>query len=168
MQEDNDEHLKPVCYYSKKLNACQKNYTITEKEALALVLTVRAFRIYLSGGHTVVYTDHEPLKFIYANAGRNQRILRWSMELQTYDLEIKHIPGSQNIVADYLSRHVVNNDDLFCILHERGLPEKTKGSQLQTNQQLSVDTVERCANVIFETHSLSTPREWLTIPLTLA
>ena len=66
-KDDNDNMYKPVCYFSKKLNKCQKNYSITDKEALALILSIQAFRIYLSK-HTVVYIDHEPLKFIHSNA----------------------------------------------------------------------------------------------------
>ena len=71
-------------------------------------------RIYLSK-HTVVYTDHEPLKFIHSIAVRSQRLLKWSMELQSFDLEIKHISGSKNIIADYLSRNKNIKSDLFCI-----------------------------------------------------
>ena len=128
MQKDNYDVLRPVCYYSKKLNACQRNYAITEKEALALILSIRAFRIYLSGGHTLVYTDHEPLKFVHSNAGHSQRLLRWSMELQAFDLEIKHIPGSKNLIADYLSRNVstVSNNDLYCVLHGQNLTSNTR------------------------------------------
>ena len=98
MQKDDvDEVYKPVCYFSKKLNKFQVNYGITDKEALVLIFSIRALRIYLSK-HTIVYTDHEPLKFIHSNAIRSQRLLRWSMELQSFDLEIKHISASKNIL----------------------------------------------------------------------
>ena len=40
------------------------------------------------------------------------------MELQSFDLGIKHITGSKNVFADYLSRSNNNNSDLSCILHE--------------------------------------------------
>ncbi len=106
MQQDKDKLFHPVSYYSKKLNAAQRNYSATDKEALALVLSVRAFRVYLSGGKTTVYTDHEALKYIYGNAGKNQRLLRWSLELQPYNFSIEHIQGRDNMFADYMSRHV--------------------------------------------------------------
>ena len=41
---DNIEH--PICYYSKKLDAHQKNYSTVEKEALALIHGVRTFSVY--------------------------------------------------------------------------------------------------------------------------
>ena len=40
------------------------------------------------------------------------------MELQSFDLEMKHISGSKNIIADYFSRNNNIKSDLFCILHE--------------------------------------------------
>jgi hypothetical protein len=134
MQYDDNKILRPVCYFSKKLNTCQKNYSITDKEALALILSVRAFRIYL-GSHTVVYTDHEPLKYIKSNAIKSHRLLRWSIELQGYDLEIKHIAGSKNIIADYLSRNVDGNKNCMCILHdEKGSKRIESNGDLQKCQ----------------------------------
>ena len=53
-----------------------------------------------------VYTDHNPLNFLKTmkNKNKNQRLVRWSLALQEYNLEIQHIPGSENVVADALSR----------------------------------------------------------------
>jgi hypothetical protein len=103
MQRDEAGTLRPVCYFSKKLNDAQKNYSTRDKESLALILSVRAFRVYLSGP-VDVYTDHEPLKFINTMACTNQRLLRWAMELQPYQLNVKHVKGKDNVIADYLSR----------------------------------------------------------------
>ena len=51
-----------------------------------------------------VYTDHNPLTFLKTMKNKNQRLVRWSLALQEYNLEIQHIPGSENVVADALSR----------------------------------------------------------------
>jgi len=96
-------------FFSKKLNKAQRGYGITDKEALALVLAVRAFRVYMSGT-TVVYSDHEALRYIHGSASKNQRLMRWSLELQPYDIKVEHIKGCDNVVADYLSRHVDMRD----------------------------------------------------------
>jgi transposase InsO family protein len=109
MQRDNDGELKPVCYFSRKLNDAQRNYAVRDKEALALVLAVRAFRVYLAGPIDV-YTDHEPLKFINSMACSNMRLLRWAMELQPYQLSIRHVKGRDNVIADYLSRPCVDSN----------------------------------------------------------
>jgi hypothetical protein len=104
MQEDDTGSLRPMCYFSRKFNDTQKNYSVRDREVLGLVLAVRAFRVYLTSGPVIVYTDHEPLKFIKSMATTNQRLLRWAIELQPYQLLIRHVKGSDNVVADYLSR----------------------------------------------------------------
>ncbi len=66
MQEDDSGIEHPVSYFSKKFSKCQRNYSTIEKEALALVLALRHFEVYL-GGHCSpikVYTDHNPLVFL--------------------------------------------------------------------------------------------------------
>ena len=51
-----------------------------------------------------VYTDHNPLTGLKTMKNKNERLVRWSLALQEYNLEIQHIPGSENVVADALSR----------------------------------------------------------------
>lgn len=51
-----------------------------------------------------VFTDHNPLKYLHRFKNRNQRLTRWSLFLQEYDLNISHIAGKANILADGLSR----------------------------------------------------------------
>ena len=52
----------PVAYSSRSLSRHEKNYGITELEALGVVWAVRHFRAYLYGHRCVVYTGHSPLK----------------------------------------------------------------------------------------------------------
>jgi len=65
-QEDSHWVDHPVCYYSKKLNYHQRNYSTSEKETLALLLSLQHFDVYV--GSTVtsvkVFTDYNPLVFI--------------------------------------------------------------------------------------------------------
>jgi hypothetical protein len=86
------------------LNAHEIRYSTVEKEALALVLAVRAFSVYFGSAEVLVYTDHSPLQFINQMANSNQKLLRWSLELQQYSLVIKHRPGRLNLLPDILSR----------------------------------------------------------------
>ena len=106
LQEDVNGVEHPVCYFSKKFEKGQKNYCTSEKELLALVLALQHFEIYVSaGGYPVtVYTDHNPLTFLHRLKNKNQRLLRWSVLLQQYTLDIQHIKGQENVIADALSR----------------------------------------------------------------
>ena len=50
-----------------------------------------------------VYTDHSPLTFLDRMANQNQKLLRWSLELQQYNLEIVHRPEKENLFPGLLS-----------------------------------------------------------------
>ncbi len=102
--KDNVDH--PVCYYSWKFNANQRNYYTIEKECLALILSSKHFEVYVSASDCLilVYNDHNPLVFLHKLKTKNQRLLRWSLLLQEYDLDIRHIKGRENVIADCLSR----------------------------------------------------------------
>lgn len=52
----------------------------------------------------IVYTDHNPLVFLNKMYNHNQRLLRWALMVQPYNLEICHKRGSENVVVDALSR----------------------------------------------------------------
>jgi len=98
----------PVCYFSKKFSDTQRRYSTVEKEALALMLALRHFDVYLSANPfpVRVYTDHNPLVFLSRMQNLNQRLMRWSLVIQEYNLEIVHKRGSEMVLADALSRAV--------------------------------------------------------------
>ncbi len=106
LQGDDFGVEKPVSFFSKKFNSYQLNYSTIEKEALALVWALKNFDVYVGSGvvPVVVYTDHNPLTFLNSLQCPNQRLIRWSLLLQSYWLDIRHIKGSDNVVADALSR----------------------------------------------------------------
>ena len=104
-QEDSRDLEHPVSYFSRKLTRHQKRYSTIEKETLGLILAIGHFEIYVTGAFPVtVYTDHNPLVYINRFKNKSRRLMRWSLFLQGYDLEYHHIPGKDNIIADYLSR----------------------------------------------------------------
>lgn len=106
LQEDGSGVDRPVAYFSKKLNRHQRMYSTVEKEALALVLAIQHFEIQVSNGvwEVKVYTDHNPLTFLEKFKTKNQRIFRWGLVLQPYNLAIEHVAGKNNVIADALSR----------------------------------------------------------------
>ena len=59
---DNRQHV--IYYSSRTLNDAQQNYTMTEKEFLAVVFALEKFRPYLLGSETVIFTDHSALKYL--------------------------------------------------------------------------------------------------------
>ncbi|KAL6480112.1 hypothetical protein MHYP_G00111450 [Metynnis hypsauchen] len=106
LQEDSRGIDHPVCYFSKKFAKHQLAYSTIEKEALALLLALQHFEVYLgsSSDPVFVFTDHNPLTFLHRMSNSNQRLMRWSLIVQGFNLTIRHKKGSENIVADTLSR----------------------------------------------------------------
>ncbi len=84
------------------------SYSTIEKEALALLLVVQHFEVYLGSSvqPIIVYTDHNPLIFLSNMSFSNQRLLHWALKLQDFHLQIQHIRGTDNVIADALSRSV--------------------------------------------------------------
>ncbi|EYC34973.1 hypothetical protein Y032_1220g3764 [Ancylostoma ceylanicum] len=103
-QEGDDRHLHPVYFASKGLSRAERRYHVTDLEALAVVFAVRRFHMFIYGLPTVVLTDHQPLTALFNRSNVSACVLRWSLEIQRYNLEIKYVKGKTNVVADALSR----------------------------------------------------------------
>ena len=93
---------------SKTLHGSEKGYHIIEKEALAIVESVRRWNHYLSRSKFKLITDARSLSFIYNNRRRtkvkNAKINDWRMELSEFSFDIEYRPGKTNVAADTLSR----------------------------------------------------------------
>ncbi|KMQ91596.1 reverse ribonuclease integrase [Lasius niger] len=107
--EDKPEERYTVAYASRSLKGAELNYTVTEIECLALVWALRKWHATLLGRHVKVHSDHRALKFLTACADDSARIARWTAFLHEFDLEICHVPGKENVIADTLSRNNVKN-----------------------------------------------------------
>ena len=93
---------KPLAFYSRKLNNAQRNYTVTEKELLSIVETLREFRGILLGHKIKIFTDHKNLQQINS-AASSQRAMRWQILIEEFGPKIVYIKGDDNTIADALS-----------------------------------------------------------------
>ena len=100
----------PLAFYSRKHNKAQLNYTVTEKELLSIVETLKEFRGILLGQKIVIYTDHANLEKVNSTAC-SQRAMCWRILLEEFSPEIVYIKGNDNTVADALSRLPKKRDD---------------------------------------------------------
>jgi hypothetical protein len=101
--------LHVIQYASKTLDEAQVNYTTTEKELLAVVYAYDKFRVYLIGNKSIVFTDHAALRYLLNKKDAKPRLIRWVLLLQEFDMEIRDKNGAENLVANHLSRIVVDN-----------------------------------------------------------
>ena len=100
--EGSDEH--PVEYASRLLSSAERNYSATEREALAIVWAVNKFRGYLEESTTTIITDCQPLRWLMNLKSPTGRLARWALQLQPYNIKIEYTPGRGNVLADTLSR----------------------------------------------------------------
>ncbi|CAN6685855.1 unnamed protein product [Malus baccata var. baccata] len=107
-----DKRPHVIYYASRTLNDAQLNYSTTEKELLAVVFALDKFRSYLIGTKVIVFTDHAALKYLLTKKEAKPRLIRWILLLQEFDIEIQDKKGSENVVADHLSRMVHNEESL--------------------------------------------------------
>lgn len=103
-QAGTDDQIHPVSFLSRKLRAAEINYSVTEKEALALVYAVHHFRFLLMTAPFTVHLDHKPLQYLLATAEPAGRLARWIALLQQYTFTIVYRPGADNGNADAFSR----------------------------------------------------------------
>lgn len=105
LQEDKDGIDHPICYYLRKFYKHQVNYSVIEKEAIALLMALQYFDVYIVSSNypVAVFTDHNPLVFLSCMYNQNQCLMRWSLIMQGYNLVIKHKKGVENVIADVLS-----------------------------------------------------------------
>ena len=99
---------RPVAFFSRTLSGSEQRHSAVEKEAYAIVEALRKWRHYLLGNHFQLITDQRSVAFMFDNkkAGKikNEKIMRWRIELSCYSYDIIYRPGKENAAADAFSR----------------------------------------------------------------
>ena len=103
-QKGNDNKERVVAYGGRSLRPDERKWTVTEKECLAVVQGINAYREYLSHKTFTVYTDHKALQWLNDMKDPSSRLGRWALKLQEYQYNVIHRDGKNNKHADALSR----------------------------------------------------------------
>ena len=101
-----DELWRPVAFISKSLSNTERNYEIHDKEILAVVRCLEAWRHFLEEVTIKfeIWTDHKNLKYFMKVQKLNRRQARWALYLSRFNFMLKHVPGSRMEKANSLSR----------------------------------------------------------------
>ncbi|KAI3378313.1 hypothetical protein SNEBB_002032 [Seison nebaliae] len=99
---------RPVAFFSRSLQGAEKSHASVEKEAQAIIETIRHWKHYLTGRRFTLTTDQRSVSYLFDKSHRskikNDKMMRWRMELSCYDFDIVYRPGRENIPPDAFSR----------------------------------------------------------------
>jgi len=105
-QLDDEGFEQPLAFASQKLTGPQSAWSTIERKAFAIIWALNHFKDIVYGAKISVFCDHNPLQYIKECAPKGAKLLRWSLALQEFDIDLRYAKGSDNAVADYLSRNV--------------------------------------------------------------
>ena len=120
--------------WSKALKGPQQGYSTYKRELLAIKLAMRHFNKDIQGRRLCIFTDHRPLIGSFASPdlqAHDPQALNAINEISQFTSDIRHKPGSEIPIADWLSRHpIIDETDktkTSFALTESGGPGQGKG-----------------------------------------
>ncbi|XP_021770496.1 uncharacterized protein LOC110734647 [Chenopodium quinoa] len=134
-----EKKLHAIYYASKTLSSAQMNYATTKKEMLAVIYAIDKFHSYLVGSKVIIHTDHAALRFLMTKTHAKPRLIRWILQLQDYDIEIRDTKGTENVVADHLSRLLLDPEDGYDTPFDDSFPAEHLLALLQTESPWFAD-----------------------------
>jgi CRISPR/Cas system CMR-associated protein Cmr5 small subunit len=144
-----------IAFFSRMLNKAEQNYSSIEKKAYAIVETLFHWRHYLIGQYFYIFTDQRSLSFMFdqhhASEVKNEKIMRWRLELAYFKFDIIYHPGNRNATADTLSRITaaissgVNLTSLHYALCHPGIAQMSH-SVCTKNLPFSIDDIRKVTN----------------------
>lgn len=158
---------KPIAFASRTLNKSEKNYSTTDREILACVWATAHFRPYLYGRKFTILTDHRPLKWLFNVKDPGSRLIRWRLKLEEYEYNIEYKPGSQNVVADALSRVEIKTTNQLARQDENPSNEIESKTEIEEQPIASSNTSESQPSdedVYIDKHG--NRRQWIKDPNT--
>ena len=104
----------PTVFVSRTLTDTESRYSQIEREFLAIVFGLSRLKKYLIGTNFTVETDHKPIVQLFSKPidSLSNRLQRWMVAIQHFSFTIRHIKGSDNILADALSRNSVSGEPI--------------------------------------------------------
>ena len=94
----------PIAFESRKLNKRESLKSTYNKEMLAIIHALTKWQQYLLGSKILVRTNHNSLQYLLQQQTLSIEKHKWIEKIATFDMEILHKQGKDNVVVDALSR----------------------------------------------------------------
>ncbi|GBO26592.1 Transposon Ty3-I Gag-Pol polyprotein [Araneus ventricosus] len=106
MQQREGDSWKPLGFFSRKLSTAEQKYSAYDRELLAIFASIKYFRYLLEGTKFTILTDHKPITYAFSQKIEklSPRQINHLNFIAQFTVDIKHISGKDNVVADALSR----------------------------------------------------------------
>ena len=98
-----EQDQRVIGYASRTLTKAEANYSVIQRECLAIVWAMKQFRHYLLGRTFQLMTDHAPLQWL-AEQKMEGLLCHWALAIQEFSFGIVYRKGTANGNADALSR----------------------------------------------------------------
>ncbi len=105
-----DEATKPLAFFSKQLNPTAKVRSVFFRELKGIYMSLRNFRHRIRGRELIIRTDHQSIVRAISNINGNHspEEIKFISYIKEYTPTMVYIKGSDNLVADLLSRPFEN------------------------------------------------------------
>eukprot|EP00121_Abeoforma_whisleri_P000040 Awhi_evm1s39 len=156
MNNDGVETERTIAYASKLFNNHERKWSITEKECFGILWACTdAFHRYIYGTTFLVRTDHKPLINITHKKMANERLQRWSLRLQDYDMKVEHIDGSKHVDADAISRlaYLENFGESTSVMNSININQLYQNTNYVNSIEIRNNNKEKIKNINAISHS---------------
>jgi hypothetical protein len=154
LYQEADGNRQVVAYASAKLSPAEQRYHSNEQECLAIVWAIKRYRPYLEDRPFLLRTDSKALTWLQSMKDSRAKLMRWALLLQEYTFTLEHCPGTQNQLADALSRGPDENlVEEECHEMDRAIPLNI------TRQQVEVPAIQQIQTRTRQMETLTTAQQ---------
>lgn len=150
-----------IAYASRTLSVSEKNYSVIQRECLAMVFALKQFRHYLLGRKFKLITDHAPLQWL-SSQKMEGLLARWALATQEFDFTITYRKGVEHGNADALSRQCTSHK---AANHNAAVGHVFQHSEELKHQQHQDPVICQLYDALLQSQVTPTGRTWSHPPL---
>jgi len=141
LMQDHGKGFQPIAYESHKLHGAELNYTICDKELLAIIYALKSWHHLILSPHVSIYTDHQSLTCLNDHKSEPPPMSHeshWLDFLAEYHCDILYHPGRTTVVADALLHYLLSLSAITTVLPDSCLLADVHTSLLEDSALVSI------------------------------